>query len=64
MFELPILFFLFLAVLGLCCGMQDLSLRVQRLFVAARGLLSSCGVLAPGCMGSVIVLKLQDAWAL
>ena len=40
------IFFNFLAALGLSWGMQDLSLW-HGLFIAARGLLSSCGVQAP-----------------
>ena len=66
----------FLAVLGLGCGMWglrwgvcDLSMR-HRLFVVVHRLpsscgvwifsLSSCGVRAPGCVGSVVC----DMWAL
>ena len=48
-----------MAASGLSCGTWDLSLRrVGFLF-------SSCGVQAPGCMGSVVVVRgFQSAWAL
>ena len=38
-------------VLVAACGIFR---AAHRLFVAARGLLSSCGVRAPGCVGSVV----------
>ena len=43
-----------MAASGLSCGMQDLFIAARRLFVAAHGLLSSCGTQAAGCVGSVV----------
>ena len=38
---------------------------VRGLFIAAHGLLSSCGAQAPGYVGSVVVVRgFQSAWAL
>ena len=65
-----VLIYLFLAALGLCCGMQDLHCGMRDLFVAVHGLfvvvcgllsscgmqfsLSSCGAWAPERVGSVV----------
>ena len=50
-----VLFYLFLAVSGLSCGMQDLF--VAGLFVVAQGLLSSCDAWAPEHAGSVLAAR-------
>ena len=42
--------------MGVSCSMWDLSVAAHRLFVAVRGLLSSCGTWAPEQASSVVVV--------